>query len=173
MEADPQRRKEYQRKLSKVARSNIVYIDESGIDVSTTKERGWALAGSILPGKKSGKYYQRVNVVAGIVNNKIIAPLLFHDTCNANLFNTWVEQCLVQCLEPGQVVVMDNATFHKSAKTKTLIESAGCSILFLPPYSPDLNPIEKFWANMKRWIKQKRHLFSNLYHALFGFFSVT
>ena len=71
------------------------------------------------------------------------------------LFNDWLEQFLLKELKPGQFVVMDNAAFHKSKKTKELIESVGCKIIFLPPYSPDLNPIEKFGANMKRWIKNK------------------
>ena len=69
------------------------------------------------------------------------------------LFQYWVENFLLKELRSGQVVVLDNATFHKSNKVKDLIESVGCSIIFLPPYSPDLNPIEKFWAHMKRWIR--------------------
>jgi len=72
---------------------------------------------------------------------------------------------------PGQFVVMDNASFHKSQKTKELIESVGCKVIFLPPYSPDLNPIEKFWANMKRWIKSKITGFDKLYDALVEFFA--
>ena len=60
------------------------------------------------------------------------------------LFNRWVEHFLIKELPPGQVVVMDNASFHKSPKTRELIESVGCRLIFLPPYSPNLNPIEKF-----------------------------
>jgi transposase len=66
---------------------------------------------------------------------------------------------------------MDNAAFHRSQKTKDLIESVGCKVIFLPPYSPDLNPIEKFWANMKRWIKNKITEFANLYETLKKFFT--
>jgi transposase len=65
---------------------------------------------------------------------------------------------------------MDNATFHKSQKTKELIQSVGCRLLFLPPYSPDLNPIEKFWANMKRWIRKKIEAFYSLYQTITTFF---
>jgi transposase len=79
--------------------------------------------------------------------------MIFNGTYNTNFFNIWVEQCLIKALKPGQVVVMDNASFHKSQNTRELIESIGCKLIFLPPYSPDLNPIEKFWANMKRWIR--------------------
>jgi len=108
----------------------------------------------MLLGKKSGKYYQRTNIVAGYVNKKSIAPMVFNDSCNTSLFETWVEEFLIKELEAGQVVIMDNASFHKSQKTRELIESAGCKLIFLPPYSQDYNPIEKFWANMKRWIQE-------------------
>ncbi|WP_006297001.1 transposase [Holospora undulata] len=60
---------------------------------------------------------------------------------------------LIKKLKPGKVVIMDNASFHKYKRSRELIESVKCSIIFLPPYSPDLNPIEKFWANMKRGIE--------------------
>lgn len=86
------------------------------------------------------------------------------------LFNAWVEQFLAPQLRPGQVVVMDNASFHKSAKTRELIEAVGCRVLFLPPYSPDLNPIEQFWANMKRWIKTRIPNFDKFYDAIVAFF---
>jgi len=66
---------------------------------------------------------------------------------------------------------MDNASFHKSQKTKEAIESAGCKVIFLPSYSPDLSPIEKFWANMKRWIQNKRESFEVVFDALSSFFN--
>ena len=76
--------------------------------------------------------------------------MVFNGSCNTELFEAWIEQFLIKELKPGQVVIMDNTSFHKSKKTKSLIESVGCKLVFLPPYSPDLNPIEKFWANMKQ-----------------------
>lgn len=97
--------------------------------------------------------------------------MVFNGSCNTDLFNNWVEHFLIKVLKPGQVVIMDNASFHKSQKTKELIESVGCKLIFLPPYSPDLNPIEKFWANMKRWIKQQIAHFNTLYDSLVSFFN--
>jgi transposase len=76
--------------------------------------------------------------------------MVFNGTCNSELFNRWVEQFLIKELKQGQVVIMDNVSFHKSLKTQELIDSVGCRLISLPLYSPDLNPIEKFWANMKR-----------------------
>lgn len=134
------------------------------------KDRGWGKKGKKLIGKKSGKYYERTNIIAGYVNRKSIAPMVFNGSCNTSLFNEWVEKFLIKELRLGQVVVMDNASFHRSVKTKELIESVGCKLIFLPPYSPDLNPIEKFWANMKQWIRNKITRFDQLYEALTHFF---
>lgn len=96
--------------------------------------------------------------------------MVFNGSCNTEVFNNWVEKFLIKELIPGQFVVMDNASFHKSQKTIALIESVGCKIIFLPPYSPDFNPIEKFWANMKRWIRNRISDFDQLYDALASFF---
>ncbi len=148
-----------------------MYIDESGMDRTISKDRGWGKRSEKLLGKKSGKYYQRTNIIAAYVDRKPIAPLIFSGTCNAKFFEAWVDQCLTKELKAGQVLIMDNATFHKSKRTQELIESVGCKVIFLPPYSPDLNPIEKFWANMKRWIKHRMTEFDTLYNAFVQFFN--
>lgn len=170
MEANEGKRKAYEEAINGIALERVVYIDESGIDIGVCKDRGWGKKGEKLIGKKSGKHYQRTNIVAGLVNNKSIAPMVFNGSCNTELFEIWVEKFLIQELKRGQVIIMDNAAFHKSKKTRELIESVGCRLIFLPPYSPDLNPIEKFWANMKRWIKEKITQFDGLYDALVNFF---
>lgn len=85
---------------------------------------------------------------------------------NTDLFNYWLKNFLVKDLKPGQIIVMDNATFHKSEATQRIINSAGCELLFLPPYSPDFNPIEKFWANLKRKIKNSIANFKSLAEAI-------
>jgi transposase len=95
-----------------------------------------------------------------------LAPFCFQGTCNTELFNIWVERFLCPALKPGQVVILDNATFHKSEKTKELIENRRCTLFFLPPYSPDLNPIETFWANLKAKIRSIIKNFSTLSMAI-------
>ena len=173
METNEERRREYIEEINKLERNKIVYIDETGIDETVAKDRGWGVKGKPLIGKRSGKYYQRTNIIAGYVNNKSIAPFVFKGSCNTELFNEWVEKGLTKELEVGQVVIMDNAAFHRSQRTRQLIEDAGCKLIFLPPYSPDLNPIEKFWANMKRWIKDKINNFTELYNVISAFFQCT
>lgn len=135
MEADPQKRKEYLEKIKDMDVTDLVYIDESGFDINISKERGWSRKGEILYGSKSGKYYERTNIIAALHLNFAIAPMIFNGSCNTKVFNKWVEDILVKELRPGQTIIMDNASFHKSEKTKQLIESAGCNIIFLPPYS--------------------------------------
>ena len=134
LEASEEKRKNYEQEIESIPTEKLVYTDESGIDLTICRDRGWGKKGKTLPAKKSGKYYQRTNIIAGYVNNKSIAPMVFNGACNTEVFNSWVEHFLIKELEPGQFVVMDNASFHKSQKTKELIESVGCKVIFLPPY---------------------------------------
>jgi transposase len=173
MEADEQKRAAYLETIKDIDKSKHVYIDESGIDLSIVKERGWGKKGEILVGKKSGKYYQRTNIIAGYVGKKCIAPFMFNGKCNSQVFNKWIEEVLIKVLKLGQVVIMDNATFHKSEQTKKLIQGAGCQLVYLPAYSPDLNPIEKYWGNMKRWLRENRDKFNGLLDALNQFLLIT
>ena len=101
---------------------------------------GWANRGIKVFGEISGKRYARESFVAALCGSEILSPFCFKDTCDTDLFNAWIETCLVPVLKPGQVVILDNSTFHKSEKTKTLIEHVNCTLLFLSSYSPDLNP---------------------------------
>ena len=178
MEASEEKRAVYQELIKDIPKQSLVYIDESGIEMTICKDRGWGKKSEKLVGKRSGKYYERTNIIAGYVNHQSIAPMIFNGSCNTKLFETWVEELLIKELKPGQFVVMDNASLgfaalreHKSQRTKELIESVGCKLIFLPAYSPDLSPIEKFWANMKRWIKNRISSFDKLYNALEIFFN--
>lgn len=139
-----------------------VFVDESGIDSYFHRLYGWAKRGAQVFGEICGRRFARESFVAAKVGAKVFAPLCFEGTCNTKLFNVWVEQFLVPELVPGQVVIMDNATFHKSERTRFLIEKAGCKLLFLPPYSPDLNPIEKYWAYFKSRVRSLIQKFSSL-----------
>ena len=104
-------------------------------------------------GAISGMRYARESFIAAQKCEKILSPFCYRGTCDTALFNLWLRDFLLPELKPGQVVIMDNATFHKSLETKRLVEGAGCQVLFLPPYSPDLNPIEIFWANLKTKVR--------------------
>lgn len=99
-----------------------------------------------------GKRGKRTSSIAAYLPQKkeLIAPLIFQGYTNTSCFINWVKECLLPALRPGQTIIMDNASFHKNSKIKDLIESAGCTLLYLPVYSPDFNPIEKIWALLKK-----------------------
>jgi len=78
----------------------------------------------------------------------------------------WVEECLCSELTQGDVVILDNASFHKSDRTKLLIENRGAKLLYLPPYSPDMNPIENYWAILKKYVRKRNTSFDVFYEIL-------
>lgn len=131
-----------------------MYLDESGINEYLYRQHARSFRGTQVFGEISGKRFGRQSVISALRNKKFLAPMCFEGTCDTELFNAWLKQELLPNLTPGQVLILDNASFHKSAETRKLVETHGCEILYLPPYSPDLNPIEKCWANMKTKIRE-------------------
>ncbi len=129
-------------------------------------EYGWNKKGQRFHALKSGRGEGRVNMIAALCNQNLIAPFTVEGACNRTVFETWLETCLVPTLELGQVVVMDNATFDKGGRIQELIQDAGCELLYLPPYSPDLNKIEKCWSWLKSQIRKKLDQFDCLRDAI-------
>lgn len=117
-------------------------------------------------GAVSGNRYFRESFIAAQNQSTILAPFCYTGTCNTDLFNVWLQQMLIPELKPGQVVILDNASFHRSKTSVEMIQKAGCEVLFLPPYSPDLNPIEKFWANFKKRVRESLKLYTSLAEAI-------
>ncbi len=165
-ERDEKRRSLFLEKIRQHPVEALVFVDESGIDSYLHSPYGWSKRGEKVFGEISGKRFARDSFVAAKCESKILAPLCFQGTCNTKLFDLWIEQFLIPELHPGQVVILDNASFHKSERTRVVIEQAGCQLLFLPPYSPDLNPIEKFWARFKKKVKSVVEHFQTLGEAI-------
>lgn len=129
-----------------------MYLDETGFESSTERLYGWGRPGQRVYGYRQGGQRQRTSLIGGYLNHRLIAPLLFEGTCNTLLLNAWLTDHLLPALPAGSTLVLDNAAFHKAASTQAIVAQAGHQLLFLPPYSPHLNPIEKLWANLKhRW----------------------
>lgn len=101
-----------------------------------------------------GHYTNRISMIGGLCNKNFMAPFMFQGHCNTTVFELYLEHVLVPKLEVGMVVVIDNASFHKSTRIKNLIEAAGAKLIYLPPYSPDLNPIEHYWHKIKTAIRK-------------------
>ena len=104
--------------------------------------------------------------MAGLHNNKVVAPICYQWTKDSALFNFWLSNFLLPEIGKGKTVIIDNAAFHKSQETETIIKDAGCELIFLPPYSPDFNPIAKFWANLKKFIRNTIRQFDKLQDAI-------
>jgi transposase len=127
----------------------IIYLDESGFSQDDYRKRGYARIGQRCFDKYDWGKKQRTNAIGAIVDFKIITIGLFKHMINADIFYAWITQDLLPKLEGEEVIVMDNATFHKRSDILKAIKDKKCIVEFLPAYSPDLNPIEKKWAQAK------------------------
>ncbi|MFV0293524.1 MAG: IS630 family transposase [Paracoccus sp. (in: a-proteobacteria)] len=127
----------------------IIYLDESGFAADMPRTHGYALRGRRCFGKRDWHAKGRVNVLGALLAGGLLTVGLTVCNVDAELFNLWLGHDLIPKLPPGAVLVMDNATFHKRGDTREMIENAGHSLEYLPPYSPDLNPIEPKWAQAK------------------------
>ena len=145
-------------------------MDETGVTEFIYRENARSLRGKKVPGYVSGKKYKRTNIAAAKRGDEIIAPLEYTGNTDHKLFEQWFVQMLLPLLLAGSVIILDNASFHRKKVLRALAEEAGMSIIFLPPYSPDLNPIEKFWAWLKRHLKKIIGQFDNFSDALMSCF---
>ena len=114
-----------------------------------TRVRGWFARGTALLAKVPRGHWKTLTFIGALRQGEIVAPCVFDGPINANSFVAWVEQSLVPVLKPGDVVVLDNLSSHKDPRARRAIRAAGAHLLFLPPYSPDLNPIEMLFAKLK------------------------
>jgi transposase len=144
----------YLQELQKHPPEKIVYVDESGMNNNDFYPYAYSAIGARYYEAHPGHYTQRISMIGGLCQTTLRAPFMFEGHCNTAVFEAYLEQVLVPTLEVGMLVVIDNASFHKSLKIKQLIESKGANLLYLPPYSPDLNPIENYWHKIKNCIRK-------------------
>ncbi len=136
----------------------MLYLDERGFDDRKNyQDSGWALIGKKIYGERSGnRFKRRESLLLARRGKELLSPMIFEGTCNKELFNEWLEKMLLPELKKykeKQVIIMDNASIHKNKKTREILERAGHILLYLPPYSPDFNPIEKIFGVIKRKMK--------------------
>ena len=137
-----------------------MFIDETWIKTNMTPLRGWGVRGQRLRGFAPHGHWRTLTFLGALRCDGLVAPCVFEGPINGVCFRAYVDQLLVPTLRPGDIVVMDNLGSHKSAAIRQLIQAAGARLWFLPPYSPDLNPIEQAFAKIKHWMRdaQKRTL---------------
>ncbi len=140
--------------LSAKTSNSLVYVDEAGIDDTEDYPYGYCQKGKRFYALKRGSRTNRVSMIAALNNKKLCAPMTFEGYCNADVFESWVEQSLLPTLQKGQTVILDNASFHKSPRIKLMIESVQCELLYLPTYSPDFNNIEHEWFPLKNKMRK-------------------
>jgi len=149
-----------------VEAAQIVYADEAGMDNREDYAYGYSPEGERLHALKSGRRSGRVNMIAGLCQQQLLAPFTIKGACNRTVFEIWLETCLIPVSKPGQKLVIDNATFHKGERIEALVNAAGCEVWYLPPYSPDLNKIERCWSWLKSRIRKCLNEFDTLREAM-------
>jgi len=127
----------------------FVFLDETAATTAMTRLSGWAPKGERLIDAAPAGHWKTTTFVAGLRSTGLIAPLVLDGPMTGEVFRAYVEQMLAPTLEPGDVVVMDNLPAHKVAGVQDAIQLAQASLLYLPAYSPDLNPIEQVFAKLK------------------------
>lgn len=150
--------------------TDVVYIDECGINKHMSREYGRSPKGERVYLPCHGRKFKKINIVAGLLNNKVLCPTKYTWNTNSEWFNEWFEWYLCPLLRVGSVIVMDNASFHKKSELNRIAESYGCRIIWLPPYSPDKNPIEKLWANLKNWLRLHSKDYDTIQKAIAAYF---
>jgi len=165
IEANQKKREKYLEEIKNIDPANIVYSDETGIDDNEVPLTGWAPRGKRCYTQKKAERKTRYNITAALNCNLLFAPFIFEGYSNKATYEIYVERILAPSLKPEQVVIIDNASFHKSKNIIDLIEKAGCKLIFLPPYSPDFNPIEHFWTAIKNKIRRACESINDFYEA--------
>ena len=149
---DEDRRRIFQDKIEayRQAGKPLVYIDESGFANDMPRTHGYAPKGKRCFGTHDWNAKGRTNVIGALLGATLLTVCLYKANIDGDIFQAWAVQDLIPKLPPGSVVVMDNASFHHRKQTQQAIKEAGHTLEYLPPYSPDLNPIENKWAQAKK-----------------------
>jgi len=151
-----QARADWRRDQALLDPSKLVFIDETGTSTSMARLYGRAKRGLRALGRVPWGHWKTVTFTAALRLDGVAAPFVIDKPMNGAIFVEYVRQCLVPALRPGDIVIMDNLPAHKNPQVRELIEGAGAQLRYLPPYSPDLNPIEQFFAKFKSMMRKAK-----------------
>jgi transposase len=148
------RREEWEQCLPGLNLEKLVFLDESGINTIMARRYGRCAQNKRLVDSAPAGQWQSNTLLAAVRLDGVIAPMVFDGPVNGDSFAGYIELSLVPELEPKDIVIMDNLPAHKSQRVTQAIEGAGCSLVYLPPYSPDFNPIENMWSKVKASLRK-------------------
>jgi len=148
------KRRRWKAHQARIAASRLVFLDETWVKTNMAPLRGWGPRGQRLPAKVPYGHWQTLTFIAALRHDRVEAPLVIDGPLNGAIFTAYVEQALAPTLRPGDVVILDNLGSHKGKAARQAIRDKGAHLLFLPPYSPDLNPIEQLFAKLKHLMRK-------------------
>ena len=137
-----------------VRAERLVFVDEMGANVSLSPLYAWSRRGERAFGSAPRNWGKNVTLLASITAGGVGPCLAVEGPTTRGVFEAYLERVLAPSLKPGQIVVLDNLSAHKGGRVRELVEAAGCELLYLPPYSPDLNPIERAFAKVKGLLRK-------------------
>lgn len=146
-------RQEWRERQQSLARHRLIFIDETGAATNMVRRYGRSPRGERVVGYAPNGHWKTTTFVAGLTSQGLIAPLVVDAPMNRAIFTQYVRQFLARELRPGDIVILDNLSSHKNADVHQAIAARGATLLFLPPYSPDLNPIEMAFAKLKTLLR--------------------
>lgn len=136
--------------------AKLVFVDETGASTKMARLYGRAKRGRRVVGRIPWGHWKTVTFVAGVRLDGFTAPFVIDCPMNGAIFIEYLQQCLVPTLRPGDIVIIDNLPAHKREEVRQIIEAAGATLRYLPPYSPDLNPIEQSFAKLKAHLRKAK-----------------
>jgi transposase len=157
------RRQAWRKKTAAVDLRRLVFLDESGAKTNLTRLYGRSFDGQRVADAAPHGHWCTTTMVSSVRVDGSTAPMVIEGPTDADVFEAYVGQVLLPSLGPGDIVVMDNLSPHKSSAVAEAIEAAGAEVWFLPPYSPDFNPIEKMWSKIKAFLRKAK---ARTYEAL-------
>ena len=146
-------RRQWHRQLEGIDLDRLVFIDESGARTNMSRRRGRSPIGRRLVAKVPHGHWKTSTIISAVGLRGAFAPAVFDGPTDREVFGAYVQQVLTGQLRAGDIVIMDNLQPHKAAGVREAIEAAGAEVLYLPPYSPDFNPIENLWSKLKAHLR--------------------
>ena len=149
-------RARWKERIAGVAPESLIFLDETGAKTNMTRIYGRARKGERAIGSAPHGHWNTTTLIAAVTVEGAQAPMVVDGATDTEVFQAYVEQVLTPSLKPGMIVVMDNLSAHKSPEIERIIKLAGAEVWPLPPYSPDLNPIEQMWSKVKENLRSAK-----------------